>query len=370
MTADLAVRAMPAGDREPIEVPSCPVCGEERALPTYRLGELSLCLVVCPGCGTGRLHPMPDEATVRSFYEGLYYGHGGQKFGRVEEALVRVVAGRQARLLARGLRSGDRVLDVGCGRGSLLSALADRGLEAHGIEMSGAAAEGVDPRAEVRIAWRLEDAGYPAGSFRRIVFWHVLEHLQDPAGALSEARRMLAPGGLLDIAVPNFESLQARWAGPAWFHLDPPRHLWHFPLSALRRLLEACGYEVRLIYHFSLRQNPFGWVQSALNRLPGGPRDALYSQLLRGSESGRGTGATVRRLAYWGGMPVAVTLSVAAALLRSGATVHVVASPVCGATGREEAPVGGRGPDRAPAPAAGGAGPPPRARGGEGPDRG
>ena len=77
------------------------------------------------------------------------------------------------------------------------------------------------------------------------MIWHVLEHLHDPKGALLEARRILRPGGRLVVAVPNFSSLQARWAGAAWFHLDLPRHLWHFPLAALRRLLADCGFEIR-----------------------------------------------------------------------------------------------------------------------------
>ena len=66
----------------------------------------------------------------------------------------------------------------------------------------------------------------------------------------------------LIVAVPNFSSWQARWAGAAWFHLDLPRHLFHFPLPALRRLLEECGLACRSEHHFSLRQNPFGCALS------------------------------------------------------------------------------------------------------------
>ena len=324
---DLGVVPVAVAEREEVEVAPCPVCGASRARPVYRLGDLEQRLVVCPACGLGRLHPMPDEATVRSFYEGPYYGQGGRKFGALEELLVRLAARRQARRLARGLRPGDRVLDVGCGRGALLSAFADRGLEAHGVEMSEAAVEGTDPRARVRIAWRLRDAAYAGGSFRRVVFWHVLEHLRDPEDALLEVRRILADDGQLHVAVPNFSSLQARWAGPAWFHLDPPRHLWHFPLSALVRLLESRGFRVAATHHFSLRQDPFGWVQSALNRVPGERRDALYAQLLRGGDTGRSAWALALRLAYWAAMPPAVVLSLLTAAGRSGATVHLVARP-------------------------------------------
>lgn len=321
----LSVVSVPAGERTPVDVPACPVCDATEARPLYRLGELPYALVVCVACGTGRLHPMPDEEAVRSFYSAGYYGEGGRKFAGGEEWLVRLGARLQARRIARRLRPGDRVLDVGCGRGVLLGVLADRGIEAHGVEVSEAAAEGLDPRVRLRLAWQLAEAGYEGASFRRIVLWHVLEHLQDPAGTLEEARRLLAADGLLDIAVPHFGSRQARWAGPAWFHLDPPRHLWHFPLPALRVLLERHGFRVEAVRHFSLRQDPFGWVQSALNRLPGARRDALYRRLLRGGKAGGGARAGLERVAYWAGMPPALALSLLTAAARSGATIHLAA---------------------------------------------
>ena len=74
------------------------------------------------------------------------------------------------------------------------------------------------------------------------------------------------------MAVPNFSSEQARWAGDAWFHLDLPRHLYQFPLESLKRLLRDTGFAPVSDHHFSLRQNPFGWIQSAQNRRASLPR--------------------------------------------------------------------------------------------------
>ena len=71
------------------------------------------------------------------------------------------------------------------------------------------------------------------------MLWHVLEHMPDPAAALERVRSWLAPSGVLLVAVPNLDSLQARLAGPKWFHLDLPRHRTHFTargaLRAARR---------------------------------------------------------------------------------------------------------------------------------------
>jgi SAM-dependent methyltransferase len=157
----------------------------------------------------------------------------------------------------------------------------------------------------------------------------VLEHLPNPRETLTEIRRILRPGGKLAVSVPNFSSIQARWAKAAWFHLDLPRHLFHFPLPALRQLLEDCGFECTSEHHFSLRQNPFGWVQSWLNRRPGLPRNGLYRLLKRGN-SGHAElfdrSTRFKLLAgYYLGMPFAIVGSIAAAALRCGATVCVMA---------------------------------------------
>jgi SAM-dependent methyltransferase len=308
---------------------ACPLCGAAGARPRFSVEGCASSVVECPACGLARLDPLPSDEELAGFYSDAYYGDPGLKFRPAIEWLVRAVGTRHIRFLARGVPAGGRILDVGCGRGVLLAELANHGFEVHGVERSAAAARGADPRAQICIAPDLAAAKYPAEHFDAVFVWHVLEHLREPVAAVREMHRILRPGGKLVVAVPNFSSLQARWAGPAWFHLDLPRHVFHFPLRALRRLLEQSGFTCESAHHFSLRQNPFGWIQSSLNRRRDLPRNGLYTLLHRRApgEPPPFDSAMRRRLLRAGILraPLAFTLTFAEAALRSGATVHVVA---------------------------------------------
>jgi len=325
---ECAVEELEPAERHLVAVDECPVCGTDWARARFALPGLRMRIVDCTGCGLGRLHPRPSPELVARFYPKSYYGVTGAKFVPLVEGLVRLVGARHVRALSRGLVPGARVLDVGCGRGVLLSAFARRGFEAHGFEMSPSAAVGVDPRAIVRFGKNLHEAGYPRAHFDQVIVWHVLEHLPDPRRTLDEIHRILKPGGRLVVAVPNYSSVQARCCGAGWFHLDPPRHLYHFPAEALRQLLESTGFQVEQEHHFSLRQNPFGWVQSVLNCVPELPRNGLYSLLKRGN-AGLPVCSQTERLqflaAYWLGMPAACVQSTLDAFLRKGASVSIVA---------------------------------------------
>lgn len=330
------VSEVSASQRAPLEVPACPVCGSAKAVPRFDIEGVPQRLVVCATCGLGRLHPMPDADTVRHYYPDEYYGAPGAKFQSLIEGLVRLVGARHISFLSSGLGRGARVLDVGCGRGVILTALADRGFEVHGVEISEEAARGADPRAEIRIAPTLAQAGYPDDYFHEVIIWHVFEHIADPCGTLAAVHRILRPGGRLIIAVPNFSSYQARLTGSAWFHLDLPRHLYQFPLAALNTLLVEAGFTPFQEHHFSLRQNPFGWVQSLMNRLSSLPRNGLYTLLHRRSPGETPPYAATTRCWLWCWLalatPIGFALTLLETALRRGATVHVVAH-------RDEPPV-------------------------------
>lgn len=311
---------------------ACPACDlkDARLVIEQGAGELgTVRLVRCSGCGMAYLDPQPDPAEIALFYARDYYGGGDAKFKPWVELLRGLFASARARRLSRGLPAHSRVLDVGCGDGRLLAAFAALGHEGTGTERRddhprpGLAAG----QAEIRVG-DLTEADLPGEQFDLCVYWHVLEHLHDPRASLSEARRVLKPGARLVAAVPNFESFQARWAGGVWFHLDIPRHLFHFTPRSLAALVARAGFRVDRIGHYSAEQNPFGILQSALNRWAGagGDGNVLYEILkgtLREVPMGR---RMVQGSTFVLGMPVAIGLATLESMLGRGGTIEVWAT--------------------------------------------
>ena len=207
---EFTVLRLPPSERPALQIDPCPVCGNVLSRARYSIEGTRYRIVDCTACGLGRLHPMPDGDAIGRFYPVCYYGRAGSKFVPAIEAFVRLVGARHVRALSRGLPEKARVLDVGCGRGVLLSSLADRGFEAHGFEVSPAAAAGADRRAFIRIASCLEEAGYPDAHFDEVILWHVLEHLPDPKGTVA-----VVTAGTSDLPVAREAVVTAQVFGAA-----------------------------------------------------------------------------------------------------------------------------------------------------------
>ena len=126
-----------------------------------------------------------------------------------------------------------------------LETFQEHGWDVYGVEMSEVAVAQARERVGDCIhVGTLERAPFKDESFDVILFSHSLEHLFSPFDALGRVRRLLKPDGMIVIAVPNADSLEARLLSQSWFPCDPPRHLYHFGKAALTRLLERAGFRV------------------------------------------------------------------------------------------------------------------------------
>jgi methionine biosynthesis protein MetW len=150
-----------------------------------------------------------------------------------------------------------RVLDIGCGTGSLSRLLVDlRGAKLVGIEpdlprVSIARERGIDARHGL-----LDEAvAQSLGKFDVVIFADVLEHLPDPAAMLQLTRKVLNPGGMVIASIPNIAHWSVRWE-LLWGRFDyrscgimDATHLRWFTENSVRTLFESSGYRVDTIKH-------------------------------------------------------------------------------------------------------------------------
>ena len=74
--------------------------------------------------------------------------------------------------------------------------------------------------------------------------WHVLEHIKNPSAFLQRLSLLLSKNGVFIFEVPNRDSLGFRLTRKQWFHLDTPRHLYHFNQRSLKQLLNQQGLKI------------------------------------------------------------------------------------------------------------------------------
>ncbi len=293
--------------------PRCAWCGAAARPSGARLA-------VCDACGAATTYPPPDEAELQSAYAGSYRPPSG-RFSGGGDRVLRHTRSLLARRLDRWAPPGP-ILDVGCGEGALLDALASRGRTAVGLEQGSQAAHSRLDVREVEIV----DFDERTGQWAAVVFWHSLEHLREPRAALRRACSLLAPSGVLVVAIPNYASWQARCLGDRWLALDLPRHLVHLPAAALTGGVRDCGLRIERISYWRAGQVVFGWLDGLVSMLPTRPGlyDAIRQPEARASEiSGRRRALTLAAGSAL--VPLATVLAGAEVAARAGGSVYVEA---------------------------------------------
>ena len=271
---------------------SCLACGGKDfdvlfSAPNFDSGEKSFRLTRCKSCHLVRTEPISFDSELEQFYNLPYYGDGKKKFIGFAEALTYFFNYTRACSILSKIKDARKclknyahiILDIGCGRGTLLRVLKRMGCECYGVERAQFPSDG--PGRDIHFYSRnLEDISFAESFFDAVVIWHVLEHTDNPISMIQETARVLRPGGVLVIAVPNFGSFQAKIFRESWFHLDLPRHRFHFTPDTLLRFLSKNGFTITRRHTFSIEQNPFGFIQSFFNKImPFGEPNRFYSLL-------------------------------------------------------------------------------------------
>ncbi|MHB8938523.1 MAG: class I SAM-dependent methyltransferase [Thiobacillus sp.] len=266
--------------------PDCYLCGS-KGQPLYHGLEDRLFgvpgkwnLAQCPNsdCGLIWQNPMPVEEDIGKAYRSYYthqdaatqktsllrrlyqrakQGYLAQKYGyyandtswldRLMGLAFYCHPGRRAdtdfEVFYLDAMKGGRLLEVGCGSGTMLKAMSERGWHAEGVDFDPNAVKNARLKGLAVHLGSLSDQGFPSNAFDAIVMSHVIEHVPDPYALLVECKRILKPGAILISVTPNTNSLGHRVFKINWRGLEPPRHLHLFNSRSSLKLAHNIGFK-------------------------------------------------------------------------------------------------------------------------------
>lgn len=153
--------------------------------------------------------------------------------------MVRTRTLKQKLALVSKYVSRGTILDYGCGTGMFLKTCADAGWKAYGFEP--------DPDARALVVAKgltaeTSKTALDSIKYDIITLWHVLEHVTDLDETLKFFSNTISDKGRLIIAVPNYTSADAKHYKEFWAGYDVPRHIYHFEINTLKRLLSGFGF--------------------------------------------------------------------------------------------------------------------------------
>jgi 2-polyprenyl-3-methyl-5-hydroxy-6-metoxy-1,4-benzoquinol methylase len=185
-----------------------------------------------------KTHPQPSLEQLPSYYESEdYISHTDSKrtlFEKLYHFVKTNALKSKVTLISKENPLKGNLLDIGAGTGDFLKHAKKSGWNCIGIEPN-EKAKNIAVSKGVNFINILEELDN--NSFDVITMWHVLEHVPDLENQIKTLKRLLKPNGTIFIAVPNYNSFDAKHYKSFWAAYDVPRHLWHFSKSSIQKLV-------------------------------------------------------------------------------------------------------------------------------------
>ena len=218
----------------------CPGCLSSESKLLFQKKKVPF--LECIVCKTVYMNPIPPADLLRSLYNDL-----GGYFTDERKVELDFDPNRYQRELSAipANTKGGLLLDVGCATGSFLQCALNAGFKVRGIDISRPSIDFANKKIgqDVAIADDFLEQPFDADSFDVVTLWVTLEHLSDADSVVRESQRVLKPGGMFCVSVPNGRGVSMRVLEQRWSQVDID-HLNYFSPAGLARLCERNGFQV------------------------------------------------------------------------------------------------------------------------------
>ncbi|MFX0198736.1 MAG: class I SAM-dependent methyltransferase [Candidatus Hodarchaeota archaeon] len=198
---------------------------------------------------------------------------------------------RRMPFLETYLRKGQKILEIGCSSGFMLSALRDKGVDVYGLDPSEGFIEYVKSKG-IHVYQTLEELKENHDlAFDLIIHYYVLEHIGKPVEFIRQYMKLLNGTGKMIFEIPcATDPLVELYKVPAFdkFYWSVAHH-WYFNKESLAEVLKKAGYTFELFpeqrYDIS---NHMTWMQEGkpgglgrYSHIFGSSLDKLYKKKLK-----------------------------------------------------------------------------------------
>lgn len=228
---------------------ACPFCGgnalihyKVKAHDTKDPGNIEVAITQCTFCIAAWQWPL-QRTQAESVVEFLGAYEAQAKESYFDPTKRASIAELQREFIVNNFEVTGSLLDVGCGDGCFAKIMATHGWQVTGLDPA------LPPATEtgtVRLICGTFSALSADEKYDVITLWDVLEHVENPLNLIVEARKWLAPNGLMVIETGNFQSSGRITGSEDWwnYQLD---HRWYLSPPQLVQLMTSAGLtDIRL----------------------------------------------------------------------------------------------------------------------------
>jgi 2-polyprenyl-3-methyl-5-hydroxy-6-metoxy-1,4-benzoquinol methylase len=244
-----------------LEITQCPICEGKTFTPylsciDYTVSHETFQLTKCETCRFIITSPRPDNGSLPKYYLSADYISHSNRSATLVDKVYQVSRSFSLRWKINLIKEHDsretsarKILDFGCGTGEFLNRAKEKGFSISGVEPSDIARLQAAKLTDEKIEATINNV---KGEFSAITLWHVLEHVPELNELIEKLKTRLEKNGTIFIAVPNHESLDAKFYQDTWAGYDVPRHLWHFSRSTMTKLLTKHSLKIERIIPMKL----------------------------------------------------------------------------------------------------------------------